>query len=27
VTARYLNTSGIIGAALAAGGHEDAPRD
>jgi len=27
VTARYLNTSGIVGAALAAGGHEDAPRD
>lgn len=27
VTARFLNTSGIIGAALAAGGHEDAPRD
>ncbi len=27
VTARYLNTSGIIGAALAAGGHEDAPAD
>ena len=27
VTARYLNTSGIVGAALAAGGHEDAPTD
>jgi polyphosphate glucokinase len=27
VTARYLNTSGIIGAALAAGGHEEAPAD
>ena len=27
VTARFLNTSGIIGAALAAGGHEDAPTD
>lgn len=27
VTARYLNTSGIIGAALAAGGHEEAPTD
>jgi polyphosphate glucokinase len=27
VTARFLNTSGIVGAALAAGGHEDAPRD
>jgi polyphosphate glucokinase len=27
VTARYLNTSGIIGAALAAGGHENAPAD
>ena len=27
VTAQYLNTSGIIGAALAAGGHEVAPSD
>jgi polyphosphate glucokinase len=27
VTAQYLNTSGIIGAALAAGGHEGAPTD
>jgi polyphosphate glucokinase len=27
VTARYLNTSGIIGAALAAGGHEGTPED
>jgi len=27
VTARFLNTSGIIGAALAAGGHEEAPVD
>jgi polyphosphate glucokinase len=27
VTARFLNTSGIVGAALAAGGHEDAPAD
>jgi polyphosphate glucokinase len=27
VTARFLNTSGIIGAALAAGGHEEAPTD
>jgi polyphosphate glucokinase len=27
VTATYLNTSGIIGAALAAGGHEEAPDD
>ena len=27
VTATFLNTSGIIGAALAAGGHEDAPTD
>jgi polyphosphate glucokinase len=27
VTARFLNTSGIIGAALAAGGHEDTPSD
>jgi polyphosphate glucokinase len=27
VTARYLNTSGIVGAALAAGGHEDAASD
>ena len=27
VTAKYLNASGIIGAALAAGGHEDAPAD
>jgi polyphosphate glucokinase len=27
VTARYLNTSGIIGAALAAGGHAEAPTD
>ncbi len=27
VTARFLNTSGIIGAALAAGGHEEAPAD
>ena len=27
VTARYLNTSGIIGAALAAGRHEEAPTD
>jgi polyphosphate glucokinase len=27
VTAHYLNTSGIIGAALAAGGHEVAPSD
>jgi polyphosphate glucokinase len=27
VTARYLNTSGIIGAALAAGGHAGAPTD
>jgi polyphosphate glucokinase len=27
VTARFLNTSGIIGAALAAGGHEGAPSD
>jgi polyphosphate glucokinase len=25
VTARFLNTAGIIGAALAAGGHEEAP--
>lgn len=27
VTARFLNTAGIIGAALAAGGHEGAPAD
>jgi polyphosphate glucokinase len=27
VTARFLNTAGIIGAALAAGGHDDAPDD
>ena len=27
VTARYLNISGIVGAALAAGGHEEAPTD
>ncbi|MFH1474377.1 MAG: polyphosphate--glucose phosphotransferase [Chloroflexota bacterium] len=27
VTAHFLNTSGIIGAALAAGGHEEAPTD
>ncbi len=27
VTARFLNASGIIGAALAAGGHEEAPAD
>ncbi len=27
VTARYLNISGIVGAALAAGGHEEAPAD
>ena len=27
VTARFLNTSGIIGAALAPGGHEEAPAD
>lgn len=27
VTARFLNTSGIVGAALAAGGHEEAPTD
>jgi len=27
VTARFLNTSGIIGAALAAAGHEEAPAD
>ena len=26
VTAQYLNTSGIVGAALAAGGHAGSPR-
>jgi polyphosphate glucokinase len=27
VTARFLNTAGIVGAALAAGGHDEAPDD